>query len=235
MPEHDTDELPDPESVDVPKVNWHRLKTPRFLPPGFAQSIRGVEATIGDDGQLEGEDVPCELRLPSDADIEPGTEVEVQLRSRNPYAARKTEVEARSEAKERRQELKRERKRLKQEREREQMVAESREFWTEYDIPFEYSVAWKGRREELQRGSTGTGVNSQTVTHLFVQEPFSEGRLERGENEYLCDDEAELRYTPAKGHDPADHRAGTDDVLPKVTCSQCQELMERWRTDEETA
>jgi len=60
-------------------------------------------------------------------------------------------------------------------------------FWTEYDLPFAYDVAIKVRLSGLTRDSDGTGHASDTVTHLHVKEPFTEGRLSRAADAYLCE------------------------------------------------
>lgn len=105
---------------------------------------------------------------------------------------------------------------------RKQRRKEAEAFWNRHDIPFEYGTAINGRLGELSRGSTGTGKTSSTVVHLYVEEAFTDGRLERAEGTFLCNSSG--RYPLVKEYDEDEHKR-------KVTCKQCQKLMRRWRTD----
>ncbi|WP_254841104.1 hypothetical protein [Natronomonas marina] len=93
-----------------------------------------------------------------------------------------------------------------------------------YRIPFDYTTAIKVRLSGLKRGSTGTGRARDTVNHLFVKEAFTEGRLSREADTYLCDPNA----TP---HFPSED--GEHDEPREVTCKSCLDLMERWSVDAE--
>ena len=85
-----------------------------------------------------------------------------------------------------------------------------------YDIPFEYTTA-------IKRGSAGNGRAKNTVNHLFVEEAFNDGRLSRDAGTYLCDPDGTTAF-------PADE--GKHDKPREVTCTQCQNLMERWGTQD---
>ena len=91
-----------------------------------------------------------------------------------------------------------------------------------YQIPFDYTTAIKVRLSGLTRGSTGTGRARDTVNHLFVKEPFTEGRLSREADSYLCDPNASPRFPSGEGE---------HDEPREVTCSACLDLMERWKPD----
>lgn len=90
---------------------------------------------------------------------------------------------------------------------------------SDYAIPFDYTTAHKIRLSGLQRGSTGTGRYRDTVNHLLVKEPFSEGRLSREADQYLCDPNSKARFPSGEGE---------HDEPREVTCQSCLDLMERW-------
>lgn len=91
-----------------------------------------------------------------------------------------------------------------------------------YQIPFTYTTAIKVRRSGLTRRSAGNGRSRNTVNHLFVKEAFSEGRLSRDADSYLCDPNATPVF-PSEG--------GEHDTPEEVTCKSCLELMERWKLE----
>ena len=194
--------------------------------PGLVDTLRsGVEGTIGEGGRIQLDDHDHTLRLSNTDEIEPGTRVYVRYfyRRRATYCQPREEREREQRRKERRRELKQKaRERVKDWRRR-----RADEFWKDYDLPFEYDVAQKGRRSQLQRGSTGTGTTSQTVNHLYVLESFEQGRLKREANRYLCDNQAEFRFTEVRGMD-----LDGESFVPRVTCQTCLSRMERFQTDE---
>ena len=85
-------------------------------------------------------------------------------------------------------------------------------------ISFDYTTGIKAVRSGLLRGSSGNGRNRATVNHLIVKEPFTEGRLSREANTFLCDPNSSL----VKVED------GEHDKPREVTCSACLDLLERW-------
>jgi len=102
---------------------------------------------------------------------------------------------------------------------------EAEQFWAQYDLPFEHDTCIKVRRSGLLRGSSGTGHAADTVVHLHVKESFSEGRLRRGEDAYLCEKGS---WVDANGREER-HRDGDGGTYrPKVTCKTCLDRMERW-------
>lgn len=106
---------------------------------------------------------------------------------------------------------------------------EAEKFWNSYDLPFSFDIAIKGRRSGLTRASNGTGRSSSTVEHLYVYESFTDGRLSRDSDMYLCGDDASFRFDGERFNDQNGEK-----YMPPVTCSRCLGLMERWETDAET-
>lgn len=104
----------------------------------------------------------------------------------------------------------------------------ARRFWNRHEVPFEHDVRIKVRRSGLSRGSSGTGRARDTVNHLYVLEGFSEGRLSRSSDVYLCDDSARIRDSDSETISDPD---GEAKMLRAVTCKRCRELMERWEMD----
>ena len=101
-------------------------------------------------------------------------------------------------------------------------------FWTEYDLPFAYDVAIKVRLSGLTRDSDGTGHASDTVTHLHVKEPFTEGRLSRAADAYLCEKGS---YVDPHGRKER-HIEDGEPFVPPVTCETCLARMARWSNDD---
>ena len=100
-------------------------------------------------------------------------------------------------------------------------VREAQDFWSKYEIPFEYGTAIKVRKSGLSRGSWGDGRAADTVIHLHVQEPFTDGRLSRSADSYLCEPDS---YVTEQAQEPP----VADGVEQKVTCDTCRKRMERW-------
>lgn len=102
-------------------------------------------------------------------------------------------------------------------------------FWYNYEIPFEYDVAIKVRRSGLLRGSSGTGQAADTVYHLHVKEPFSEGRLSRDEDSYLCEKGSLVNFDGREER----HSEDGEVFVPPVTCDTCLDRMARWEVDDD--
>lgn len=88
-----------------------------------------------------------------------------------------------------------------------------------YRIPFEYTTGIKLRLSGLARGSAGSGRARDTVNHLLVKESFSEGRLSRDADTFLCDPNGTPRFPVGEGE---------HDEPREVTCIACLDLMHRW-------
>lgn len=110
-------------------------------------------------------------------------------------------------------------------------AARAAPFWRQYDLPFEYDVAIKGRLSGLTRGSTGTGEARNTVVHLYVESAFEDGRLAREGGSYLCspNERPSFEFTEWRHRD----RDTGETYVPAVTCATCLDLMERWEGDDD--
>lgn len=102
-------------------------------------------------------------------------------------------------------------------------------FWNGYDIPFEFDTAIKGRLSGLSRGSWGDGRDRRSVTHLYVEEAFEDGRLSREAGTFLCGSGASRPMTDERFVDDEGEK-----YMPPVTCSTCLERMQRWETGGES-
>ena len=98
-------------------------------------------------------------------------------------------------------------------------------FWSRYDLPFEHDTCIKVRRPGLLRGSSGTGHAADTVVHLHVVEPFTEGRLSRTADSFLCENDS---FVPTNGREERHVEDGSQ-YVPAVTCETCLQRMERWK------
>lgn len=200
-----------------------QVTVPGFIDPTLLRRVgTGTLGTVTDDRNIELDDGDV-LKYVGKPPHTPGTRVEVTKTHGHLYAEplaekedRKAEQAAKKEAREaRRDERKNEARR----------VAEA--FWSEYDIPVAHDVRIKIVRSGLLRGSNGTGRNRSTVEHLYLTEAFSEGRLTREANSYLCDPKASIEDADGIVNHDGDGEA----YVPKVTCKRCLEMMERWKSD----
>lgn len=209
---------------DGEDVGWIRLGVRGMVPPGAASEVPGSTAELTEDMTL---DVHGITLVPQDTDgLEPGMELIVTrpMGRKGEYARPLAEHRREQDRKERRRELKdRASERAAWRRKR-----KAREFWNQYDIPFEWDVAIKGRLSGLSRGSWGDGRAANTVDHLFTRESFSEGRLSRPEGCYLChterDSSPRFQFDGERRTDP-----DGEEYIPPVTCSGCLERMDRWK------
>ena len=100
----------------------------------------------------------------------------------------------------------------------------ARAFWNQYEIPIEYATAIKVRISGLQRGSSGDGRARDTVVHFHVLEAFTEGRLSRDEDTYLC--------TNKRVDIDGSEQPLAGDLHQPVTCTTCVDRMSRWLIDQ---
>lgn len=103
---------------------------------------------------------------------------------------------------------------------------EAERFWSWYDIPVEYGTAIKVRKSGLSRGSWGDGRARDTVVHLHVKEGFTDGRLSRSADSYLCESGSHISPDAEEG-------SLRDGLEQKVTCETCIERMKRWKKSPE--
>lgn len=208
------------------EVGWVRLGVRGMVPPGAARKVSGSTAEVSEDGTVNVHGITF---VPQDSEaLEPGTEVYLKRWKRIEWARPLDEYQREQNRKERQKELKKKaRERVKDWKER-----RAREFWKQYDIPFSWDVAIKGRSSGLSRGSWGDGRAANTVEHLYVDESFSEGRLSRHSDRYLCDPKSAVSpHLPFEGVRTTNSEG--EEYTPAVTCSRCLELMERWSVETE--
>lgn len=200
-----------------------RVKTVGMVPPHLSEILRGgAKGTVRGDGAIELDDLDgVHLALENPDAVAEGTRVQVNSLGNTCVSLEKME---RREKEKKAQEFLKARERR---RERKKARQEAEAFWEQYEIPFEYDVAIKGRRSGLLRGSNGTGRDSSTVEHLYVQEAFEDGRLSRPKDVYLCNNEAKLRFD--EGERRQDENG--ESFIPPVTCQTCLDRMERWKTE----
>lgn len=200
----------------------HRLRIPGMVNPAIISRLQGgsEDGIVTENGHVTLVDGDQMFRL--DAELEPETEVTVYLSDGHPYCE--------TEEQRRRAERTRQHAKALEEYERakrkDRARGEAEEFWAQYDIPFDYDIAIKGRRSGLLRGSRGDGRDSRTVRHLFVEEAFTAGRLERDADTYLCNDDATLRHTDGNH---TRHDSDGNPYTPPVTCKTCLKRMNRWK------
>jgi hypothetical protein len=107
----------------------------------------------------------------------------------------------------------------------ESAIAAAERFWNRYEIPFEHDTAIKVRRSGLLRGSSGTGHARDTVVHLHVKEAFTDGRLSRSDDSWLCENDS---HVPVDGREERSVEDG-EEYVPPVTCETCLDRMKRWK------
>lgn len=217
---------------------WTRLTFPRFVNPALMSTLRsrtehgtvredGRVAVHGEDGEPRNVDGKVLEQVGEDP-VEPGTEVVIHLRDGDLYCRSLSEQKRVEREVKEHHELKRKaRERLKDWKHR-----RAREFWNQYRIPFTWDVAIKGRLSGLSREAGGfrNGRAANTVEHLYVADAFSEGRLSRDSERYLCDPDS---AAPPSFEFTGERRQNSDgdEYRPPVTCSRCLDLMERWKVE----
>lgn len=208
------------------EIGYARVVAPGMVTPGITNVIRSSPVgTIREGGWIELEELDSrDLRLSDPSEIDPGTTVKVVRRRGTEWCKPLAEYQRDQQASKAKRRAKERQRSQEKDRKRDEAAA----FWDQYEIPFDHDVAIKGRLSGLVRGSDGTGTASNTVEHLYVHESFSEGRLERDEEQYLCNNSASFRF------DEGERRKDSsgEGYVPKVTCKQCLNLMERWKVSE---
>lgn len=207
-------------------VGWVRLGVRGMVPPGAGGDIgMGVESEVAEDMTIPVDGITF---VPQDPEpLEPGMGVFVTRFMNRPgeYARPLDEYRREQERKERRKQL----KQKARERVKDWKQSRAREFWNQFDIPFQWDVGIKGRLSGLSRGSWGDGRAENTVEHLYVAESFSEGRLSRPSDSYLCDPKSAVSpHFPFEGVRAVN--SDGEDYRPPITCKRCLDLMDRWRT-----
>lgn len=220
---------------DADGVEWTRATFPRFVDPSLVRKLKREGGAVGHVTQgppegSRGSSVLVEgkaLNITDPEGFQPGEKVRAEYKRREggiyiaPYSDWCEEQDRKTE-KQREHRHIREKARSRYEWWRR---TKATEFWNQYQIPFQYDVAIKGRLSGLARGSSGDARAANTVEHLYVREGFTEGRLRRDADTFLCSPGAEWPFEDVQREDPAGY-----EYLPPVSCSQCLGLMERWKS-----
>lgn len=211
----------------------YQLESTRFVNPSLVSAARRGDAEgLVEDSQVHfanGESYGFENDAPND-----GTEVAIRVRDGSLVAVPKDRLESWKKEKKRDQQHAKALEEREQRRRKNEKRREAERFWERFDIPFNHDVAIKNVMSGLSRGSSGTGRNKSTVEHLYAKESFTDGRLSREAEQYVCDPSAHLshaEYGSGTGERRTDGEG--ESYIPPVTCSQCLKIMNRkW---EETA
>lgn len=149
--------------------------------------------------------------------LEIGKQLFVQNGRFNMQASYVDEIKAYNEAKAERIKEKAEQKRIQKEK-------EIKEFWNQYDIPFDFSVEVKEVLSGLSENSMGNGLKKNSKHHIFVKEDIEFGRLKRHANSYLC--------SPSKAYSGGDW-SGTlgngRNGKHIITCKNCLTKIEKFK------
>lgn len=203
-----------------------RLIVRGLIQPGF-QAALPTTGTVTSDGVVEVDEIDMTLSLPSDTGLSQGTEVRVFLQGGQLHAQTVDQVNREAYERKAQAHLRAREKRQRRQAKRERAAA----FWAQYELPFDYDVAIKGRRSGLGRGSWSNGHASNTVEHLYVCEAFTDGRLSRDSNTYLCTPSETPTFEFA-GERRLDETG--DEYIPPVTCQTCLSRMARWKQETAT-
>lgn len=90
-----------------------------------------------------------------------------------------------------------------------------------YNIPFKQVARIKIVMSGLSENSMGDGSKRNSVMHLFVKEDFTDGKMKRLANTFLC-----------SPNDAGKHFYLDDDSyedIRVITCKKCLKIMERWK------
>lgn len=214
---------------DVEKV---RLMPHGMISPALSSILSGgAEGTVTKGGGIQIDAVDgIQLKLRNSDALSPGTTVRV-LGKRGKWAVPKRGYQAEQRVRDRQRRLRTILKERGRAWRQDHRRAEAEAFWSQYDLPVEVDIAIKGRLSGLTKGSWGDGRAANTVEHAYVREAFSEGRMEREADSYLCDPNA----TPQFNFDEENDRTDSDgeSYTPPVTCNTCLKRMERWRVRDE--
>jgi len=96
-------------------------------------------------------------------------------------------------------------------------------FWSQFHIPFAFSVGIKPVRSGYSASSWGDGGNRATVYHIMLDEAFSNGRLMREKGEYLCSQPEWIPYSTISSYKGS--------FSPVISCKRCLKMMERWKIE----
>jgi len=205
------------------KPGYARVVASGVIPPNLPRELRnGVKGFVRKDGKISLEGISgLHLKLSDQDAIEPRTDVHVERRRGAEWAIPVDEYEIKQYEEKAKAHLEaREARKREEKRKR-----DAERFWNRYDIPIEYGTAIKVRRSGLQRGSAGNGRAADTVQHFHVKEGFTEGRLSRTADSFLCEKDSHIFK---QNEEP--QLDSELDLERKVTCETCLDRMERWKS-----
>lgn len=102
------------------------------------------------------------------------------------------------------------------------------EFYDTYDIPFKFSPQIKIVLSGLSERSDGTGTKKNTVYHLFLHQPYKEGRLKREGETFLCTPNDSGNFSDfIHTHNEEERLRNKEHAI--INCSSCLKIMERWK------
>jgi len=91
-------------------------------------------------------------------------------------------------------------------------------------IPVKWTPGHKDVLSGLSEGSTGTGLNARSVTHVLLQEPLQLGRIQRQAGDFLC-----TSAVGTNGKRWSSQVAAAAHV--QVSCRTCLKLAKRWKSE----
>ena len=94
-------------------------------------------------------------------------------------------------------------------------------------IPVKWTPGHKDVLSGLSDGSTGTGLNVRSVTHVLLQQPLQLARIQRQAGDFLC--------TSASGTNGKQWSAQVAAAAHvQVSCRACLKLAKRWQSEAAT-
>lgn len=152
--------------------------------------------------------------------LEIGRELFIQNGQYNMQASYVNEIKAYNEAKAEKMERDAEIKRIAKEKKR-------KNFWNQYNIPFEFTVEIKERLNGLSFNSMGNGTAKNSVFHIFVKEDIKIKHLKRKAGSFLCSPQK------AKWGGNWSGQLGENDYKKHIiTCKACLQKLEKFKNND---
>lgn len=106
-------------------------------------------------------------------------------------------------------------------------------FWSQYKIPFAFTVEIKERLDGLSANSHGNGFAANTKMHIYLKQPIEYGKLKRQPLDFLCSDVKANSYGDWTDSLGKDNYAIFDDngakIHPIIDCKTCLKRMLRFK------
>jgi len=177
----------------------------------------GQDAVVAADGIVKVLGVPLRLK---DAGLEPGTAVHVWFDQTGECVC--AAIDEIKRAKQALRDAEEAKEKQRREQRRQQLNAERTEA-QKYNARITLPVRWDVGRWNTNR------------YHIYLLEPLTAGRLKRTQGDYLCGARSK---TDNKWYDPSDTWLLDGDgnrFQPKVTCTACLALAQRWKWMKESS